>query len=171
VLDEPTNDLDVATLAALEDMLVESRSTALIVSHDRYFLDRVATKILAFEGEGEATVYAGNYSDYREQRAARPADLEPAADAQPKKAKRGGSAKGPKLSYKEKRELEGIEGEIERAEAEAAEVDAQLNDPALYAERPNEVPKIMARQEALRAEIDRLMTRWVELEAKSSASS
>jgi ATP-binding cassette subfamily F protein uup len=171
VLDEPTNDLDVATLAALEDMLVESRSTALIVSHDRYFLDRVATKILAFEGEGEATVYAGNYSDYREQRAARPAGVEPAADAQPKKAKRGGLAKGPKLSYKEKRELEGIEGEIERAEAEAAEVDAQLNDPALYAERPNEVPKIMARQEALRAEIDRLMTRWVELEAKSSASS
>jgi len=168
VLDEPTNDLDVATLAALEDMLVESRSTALIVSHDRYFLDRVATKILAFEGEGRATVYAGNYSDYRAQRAARPTDAKPAVDAEPKKAKRGGSPKTPKLSYKEKRELEGIEGEIERAESTVAEVNAELNDPALYAERAEQVPKIIARQEALRAEIDRLMARWMELEAKSS---
>lgn len=171
VLDEPTNDLDVATLSALEDMLVESKSTALIVSHDRYFLDRVTTKILAFEGGGQVTVYAGNYSDYRQQRAARPEEAKTAADAGSKKAKRGASTKGPKLSYKEKRELEGIEGEIERAEAEAAEVDALLNGPALYAERAEEVPDFVGRQEVLRAEIDRLMARWLELEAKKSASS
>ena len=170
VLDEPTNDLDVATLSALEEMLVESKSTALIVSHDRYFLDRVATKILAFEGDGQVTVYAGNYSDYRQQRAARPAETKPAADAESKRAKRGASTRGPKLSYKEKRELEGIEGEIERTEVEAAEVDVLLNDPALYAERAEEVRDIVARQEALRAEIDRLMARWLELEAKKSAS-
>ena len=171
VLDEPTNDLDVATLSALEDMLVESKSTALIVSHDRYFLDRVATKILAFEGDGQVTVYAGNYSDYRQQRAARPTDSKQAAPAESKKARRGASTKGAKLSYKEKRELEGIEGEIERAESDAAEVDALLNDPALYAERAEEVPDIVARQDALRAEIERLMARWLELEAKKSASS
>ncbi|MBW2380906.1 MAG: ABC-F family ATP-binding cassette domain-containing protein, partial [Deltaproteobacteria bacterium] len=76
LLDEPTNDLDVSTLATLEEMLVEGESTALIVCHDRYFLDRVATGILAFEDDGQVTAYAGNYSDYREARAERDATRE-----------------------------------------------------------------------------------------------
>ena len=168
VLDEPTNDLDVATLAALEDMLVESNSTALIVSHDRYFLDRVATKILAFEGNCRVTAYAGNYSDYREQRTARQADMKRGSDKSAKKDKGGSAAKGQKLSYKEKQQLQRITGEIERAEREAAEVETLLNDPALYADRAEEVPGIVARQGQLQLEIEQMMTRWMELESKAA---
>ncbi len=168
VLDEPTNDLDVATLAALEEMLVQSGSTALIVSHDRYFLDRVATKILAFEGDGRVIAYAGNYSDYRDQRAARQAESKLSADRSPQKQKGGPSPKGQKLSYKEKQELQKLVAGIERAETKAAEVEALLNDPALYAERAEEVPSIVARQGELQAELDRMMTRWMELESKAA---
>ena len=168
VLDEPTNDLDVSTLAALEEMLVESNSTALIVSHDRYFLDRVATKILAFEGAGRVVAYAGNYSDYRDQRSARQTDRKRSADKSPPKPKGGSAAKVQKLSYEEKQELRQLVGDIERAEEQVAEVEALLNDPALYADRAEEVPAIVARQGDLQVEIDRMMTRWMELESKAA---
>jgi ATP-binding cassette subfamily F protein uup len=168
VLDEPTNDLDVATLSALEEMLVESRSTALVVSHDRYFLDRVATKILAFERDGGVTLYAGNYSDYREQSAALQAQSKRRAEKPSKKSKMASRANAPKLSYKEKQELERIVGEIERVEAELVEVNAQLNEPSLYAERADEVPAILERQSELQGALDAKMERWIELEAKAS---
>jgi len=168
VLDEPTNDLDVATLASLEEMLVQSNSTALIVSHDRYFLDRVATKILAFEGDGRVIAYAGNYSDYRGQRATRQAVTKRSVDKGSRKPKASSANKGQKLSYKEKLELEQITGDIERAEQEAAQVEALLNDPTLYAERVEEVPSIVARQRELHDDIDRMMARWMELESKAA---
>jgi len=168
VLDEPTNDLDVSTLSALEEMLVESNSTALIVSHDRYFLDRVANKILAFEGGCRVVAYAGNYSDYREQRNAAQIDGKRGTEKGPKAPKTSSAVKVQKLSYKEKQELESIVGEIERAEREAAEAEALLNDPMLYADRAAQVPAIVARQAELRAQVDRLMSRWIELEAKSN---
>jgi len=168
ILDEPTNDLDVATLAALEDMLVQSNATSLIVSHDRYFLDRVATKILAFEGDGRVVAYSGNYSDYREQRAARPRAAAQPVDKRAKRQKDRSASQAQKLSYKEKLELGRIVAEIEQAEARAAEIDALLNDPDLYADRAEEVPAIVARQRELRDEIDRMMARWVELEGKTA---
>lgn len=149
-------------------MLVESNTTALIVSHDRYFLDRVATKILAFEGDGRVIAYAGNYSDYRDQRVARQATTKRSADKIPKKPKGRPSTKAQKLSYKEKLELERITGDIERAEKEAAEVEALLNDPALYADRAEAVPSIVARQRELHDEIDEMMARWMELESKAA---
>jgi len=170
VLDEPTNDLDVATLAALEEMLVASASTALIVSHDRYFLDRVATKILAFEGAGRTIVYAGNYSDYRDQRTERSPANKRAPDEKPKAPKDDFKPQAQKLSYKEKIELGRIVVEIEQAEAKAAEIDALLNDPTLYAERAEEVPTIVARRRELHDEIERMMSRWVDLEARSDQS-
>ncbi|MGB8331852.1 MAG: ABC-F family ATP-binding cassette domain-containing protein [Polyangiales bacterium] len=170
VLDEPTNDLDVATLSALEEMLVASDSTALVVSHDRYFLDRVATRIVALEGAGRAVVYAGNYSDYRDQRAAHPRVAKQTIDRSEKPQRDGAAPKTRKLSYKEKLELRRIVAEIEEAEARAAEIDALLNDPALYADRPEEVPAILVRQRALQEEIERMMNRWVELEAKSAGT-
>ncbi len=168
VLDEPTNDLDVATLAALEEMLVRSDSTALIVSHDRYFLDRVATKILAFEGDGRVVAYVGNYSDYRDQRATRQAQSKRSTGKSPQTPKGSATANGQKLSFKEKKELQELMGRIEHAETEAAEVDTLLSDPALYAQRAEEVPAIVARQGELREEIDRMMARWVELESKGA---
>jgi len=170
VLDEPTNDLDVATLAALENMLVESNATALIVSHDRYFLDRVATKILAFEGAGRVIAYAGNYSDYREQRTSLPPTPKQTIEESPNKARAASTSKAQKLSYKERLELGRIVAEIEQAEARAAEIEALLNDPALYAERAAEVPAIVARQRELQEEIDQMMARWMELEARNAGT-
>ena len=168
VLDEPTNDLDVSTLATLEEMLVEGESTALIVCHDRYFLDRVATGILAFEGDGQVTAYAGNYSDYRERRAERDATRERPVPAVDKPGKCHAAPKPRKLSYKEKIELEEVVGLIERAETSAAEIEATLSDPKLYAERASEVPAIVERQRAIQEDLERLMSRWMELEAISA---
>ena len=168
VLDEPTNDLDVSTLATLEEMLVEGESTALIVCHDRYFLDRVATGILAFEDDGQVRAYAGNYSDYRERRAERDAARERPIPTTDKPEKRRATPKPRKLSYKEKIELEEIVGSIEQAETSAAEVEATLSDPKLYAERASEVPALVERQRKIQEELERLMSRWVELEAISA---
>ncbi|MGB5284848.1 MAG: ATP-binding cassette domain-containing protein, partial [Polyangiales bacterium] len=168
LLDEPSNHLDIEATEWLEDFLLESSAAMIVVSHDRYFLDRVATKILAFEGDGRVIAYAGNYSDYRDQRAARQAESRRNADRSPQKPKGGSSAKGQKLSYKEKQELHKLVAGIERVETQAAEVEALLNDPALYAERAEEVPAIVARQGVLQAELDRMMTRWMELESKAA---
>ncbi|MEM8605745.1 MAG: ABC-F family ATP-binding cassette domain-containing protein [Myxococcota bacterium] len=170
VLDEPTNDLDVATLSSLEQMLVDGGSTALIVCHDRYFLDRVATAVLAFGPDGQVTRYAGNYSEYREAAEARtkppkaattPTNDEPATSDAPSAPR--------KLSYKEKQELNGIEAEIEAAETRVAEIETALNDPALYAERSTEVPELVDAAKNAREELERLMARWVELEARRDA--
>ena len=166
VLDEPTNDLDVSTLAALEQMLVEGETTALIVCHDRYFLDRVATGILAFEEDGQVTAYAGNYTDYRVGRSARDAARKRASPVVDKLEKRGTSPKPRKLSYKEKVELEQIVASIEQAETSAAEIESTLNDPTVYAERASEVPAIVERQRELQEELERLMSRWMELEER-----
>ena len=168
LLDEPTNDLDVSTLATLEEMLVEGESTALIVCHDRYFLDRVATGILAFEDDGQVTAYAGNYSDYREARAARDASRERTSPAVAKAEKRRTAPKPRKLSYKEKIELEEIVGLIEQAETRATEIETTLSDPATYAERASEVPVIVEGQREVQEELERLMSRWMELEAISA---
>jgi ATPase subunit of ABC transporter with duplicated ATPase domains len=112
--------------------------------------------------------YAGNYSDYREQRSAAQPETKRGTEKGIKPPKTSSPVRAQRLSYKEKQELETIVGEIERTESEAAEVEALLNDPTLYADRAEQVPAIVARQGELRAQVDRLMTRWMELEAKSN---
>lgn len=173
VMDEPTNDLDVATLGALESMLVELGATALVVTHDRWFLDRVATSILAFEGDGRVTLYPGNYETFRrlsaEARAARQAEPavreeRPRAESVPVKP----SAKKKALSYAEEKELAGLPDAIERAEESVNALEQKLADPSTYAESGAEVPQLVAELEAARAEVARLMTRWEELEAKKA---
>jgi ATP-binding cassette subfamily F protein uup len=168
VLDEPTNDLDVSTLATLEEMLVEGQSTALIVCHDRYFLDRVATGILAFEEDGQVTAYAGNYSDYREGRDARGAARDAPSPRSHKPEIRETTPKPRKLSYREKIELGELLASIDRAEAGAAEIESTLSDPTLYAERASEVPAIVEQQRELQEQLEQLMSRWMELEAIST---
>ena len=178
LLDEPTNDLDVTTLAALEEMLVEYAGSALVISHDRWFLDRVATSILAFSGDGRVELHAGNYSDYRERMLARkyaepagPRTREPSRT----EARRGRGAADTgsrKLSYKESRELEGLLDLIEAAESEATRLEGELADPALY--RGDESgSEIAARKRALaeaRARADALTERWEELETRREAA-
>ena len=139
LLDEPTNDLDVSTLAALEAMLVDFSGSAIIVSHDRWLLDRVATSILAFEGNGRVELYVGNYSDYRERvearreatprRSAKRAALPPVATGDVSEAE---ASSARKLSYNEKRELEDLPAAIDEAEAEATRLESTLADPETY---------------------------------------
>jgi len=168
LFDEPTNDLDVQTLGAVEEMLVEQDAAALIVTHDRYFLDRVATSILAFEGDARVVRYVGGYSDYRRLRDQAVAD-EPseaatddpaiASDEAPRAKKKG-------LTYGEEIELGEILSKIEAAEAEVSRLEAELADPDLYVARGAEVPALNAALDAARLEAEALITRWEALEEK-----
>jgi ABC transport system ATP-binding/permease protein len=172
VLDEPTNDLDLPTLGALEDGLVHFAGCALIVSHDRWFLDRVATAILAFEGDGKVTLYEGSYSFYAERRP-RPAERTERDRARRDSRDERAAARpaGPrKLTFKEARELEAIEGTIAAAETRVGELEAQLSDPGVFKDRPTEVPALIAGLDAARAEVERLFARWQELDAIHRAS-
>jgi ATP-binding cassette subfamily F protein uup len=175
VLDEPTNDLDLVTLGVLEEALQEFPGCALVVSHDRWFLDKVATAILAFEGDGRVVLYEGDYSSWAARRAASAATTAsapaPAPPTTPTPAARAtGQPAAPaakRLSFKEKEELKGIEAAILAAEARVEELQGALNDPAVYKARAAEVPAMVAALEAARAEVDRLYARWQELEARA----
>jgi ATP-binding cassette subfamily F protein uup len=163
VLDEPTNDLDLMTLGVLEEALAAFPGCALVVSHDRWFLDRVATGILAFEGDGRVGFYEGSCSDYLARRA--PAAAPPTPPPPPRPAPPPAAARPRKRSFKEQRELEGVEALIEAAEGQVATLEARLQDPALYASRAAEVPALVAELEAARREVERLYARWQELDA------
>jgi ATP-binding cassette subfamily F protein uup len=184
VLDEPTNDLDLVTLNVLERLLLDFDGSVLLVTHDRYFLDKVATSILAFEGNGRAVRYPGNYAMYRRLKeqaeragAAGPAAAGARAGATP--AARSGAesvsrsrpaaptlAKRPgRLGFKEQRELDGMEAAIQQAEARQAAAEAALADPATYQRGGAAVAALRAELGAAGAEVERLYTRWQELEA------
>jgi len=169
VLDEPTNDLDLPSLRMLEEALADFDGAVLVVSHDRYFLDRICDQIVAFE-EGTVFVQPGNYSYYLEkkrERDARQAALwTPPASAQIQApAAKPKSARPRKLSFKEQRELDGMEAAILAAETRAAELEATLNDPAFHAMRSRETPELVRELETGKAEIARLYDRWQELSA------
>ena len=161
VLDEPTNDLDLGSLRMLEEALAAFDGTVLVVSHDRYFLDRICDRIVAFE-EGGIHAQPGNFSYYLEGKKARESRYasqafskksEPTAKSSPKR----------KLGYREKEELEGMEDTILEAEKSAAELEALLNDPDFHAMRSTEVPAVVSKLKEQRREIDRLYARWEEL--------
>ncbi len=175
ILDEPTNDLDLLTLGSLETALCAFPGCALVVSHDRWFLDRVATGILAFEGEGRVVFHEGDYSAYEARRkeqlaaAARPARAAPPAPpARPERAKR---VEGPrKLSFKERLELDAIEATLTTAEARVAELEATLSDPSLFKDRGAEVPTLIADLDAARTAVEQVYARWAELDAIAAAA-
>lgn len=169
VLDEPTNDLDVETLDLLQELLDNYDGTVLLVSHDRDFLDRVATQTIAMEGNGQAVAYAGGWSDYRSQRAP---DAVPAAEkAKPAKAAKPKQEQKPKtgLSFTEKHRLEALPGEMERLEKEIAKLEELMADPELFTREPVKFRKateaLVERQEKLAAAEEE----WLELEEKAEA--
>ncbi len=174
VLDEPTNDLDLQSLRILEEAISDFDGTVIVVSHDRYFLDRVCDQIIAFEEAG-VHVQPGNYSYYLEKRREREqmdrAYLQAAARVEkPAPASKAAATRPRKLSFKETRELETIETDILAAEQEVEELDTTLNDPSFYITRAAEAPGLMAELELARAEVTRLYARWEELEAIKAAS-
>jgi ATP-binding cassette subfamily F protein uup len=181
ILDEPTNDLDLQTLGILEEAILNFDGCVLLVSHDRYFLDRVCDRIIAFEGNGQVTIQEGNYSYYQQKRAenaqrARQSAANAKAFAKPGAgagaAKSGGSAKEParKLKWKEERELEAIEPRIAEAEARIAAIETMYRDPDFYDKHAKEADALEAESAALGSEIEQLFARWEELEAIRKAS-
>ncbi|WP_425090446.1 ABC-F family ATP-binding cassette domain-containing protein [Tropicimonas sp. S265A] len=175
VLDEPTNDLDIETLDLLQELLSEFPGTVLLVSHDRDFIDRVATSTIAMEGDGRAAVYPGGWSDYQAQRGATPAAdaEEKPKSAKPKPAKPSKSA-GPTasgLSFTETHRLEALPAQIERLEAEISKLEEFLSDPDLFTKEPVKFKKateaLVERQTALAAAEEE----WLMLEEKAAEAS
>ncbi len=170
ILDEPTNDLDLSTLQILEEGLAEFGGCVLVVSHDRWFLNRVCTHILAFEDDGRVELNVGDYDYYLEKK--RTLAKAPVSEIAKPVAKPAATqaARARKLSYKEQQELDGIEAVILTAEGEAAEIEKTLHDPTFYATRSREFPEWEAKLEAKKANIASLYARWEGLEAVRAAS-
>ena len=160
VLDEPTNDLDIETLDLLQELLDGYDGTVLLVSHDRDFLDRVATTTIAMEGRGQATVYAGGWTDYMAQRADSASDgaataKQPGGKAAATPPKKDARKSASKMSFKEKHRLETLPDEIARLEDEIAKLESLLADADLFRRDPDKFNKateaLGARQAALSA--------------------
>ena len=167
VLDEPTNDLDLETLDLLEEMLSDYPGTVLVVSHDRDFLDRVATSVVVAEGEGVWTEYAGGYSDMVAQRG-----FGVAAPEAPAKVARGGRTVAmaaiaqtkAKLSFKQKHALDTLPRQIAGHTAEIARLNALLADPKLYARDPKAFADASAKLTAAETAKAKAEDEWLELE-------
>ncbi len=164
ILDEPTNDLDMDTLDLLEEMLADFEGTLILVSHDRDFLDRVVTSVIAVEGNGRVEEYPGGYSDYARQR---PKDPTPErASARPSVPEAKAPRAITKLSYKENRELEELPARIEALLGEIEGLEGKLADPAFYGTDPARYAAAAARLETARHELAAGEERWLELEMK-----
>ncbi len=168
VLDEPTNDLDVETLDLLQELLDDYDGTVLLVSHDRDFLDRVATTTIAMEGNGRATVYAGGWSDYIDQRGDVFVKKEEKTKSNKLKVKPETAPKSG-LTFSEKHRLEKLPAEIERLEAEIAKLEELMSDPELFTREPVKFQKateaLVERQNKLSAAEEE----WLTLEEKAEA--
>ena len=180
VLDEPTNDLDMETLDLLQEVVAEYDGTILIVSHDRDFLDRTVTAILAFEGDGKVSAHAGGFSDYLGRRTAAATRRAAREEARKGGAKSAGKAaakpntkpvgnRTAKLSFKDQHALDTLPGEIEALEAEIARLEGRLADPELFAKNPEKFTAAADRLAAARTEKDEKELRWLEAAEKAEA--
>ena len=162
MLDEPTNDLDIQTLTILEDYLDDFPGAVIAVSHDRYFLDRMADKIFAFEGNGQLRQYAGGYSDYQDKRLlTEAAGSQKTGRVETKKPMDSGEVKKTrKFTFNEQREYEQIDDAVAEAERRLQEAVAQLDAAGSDFEL---LQKLVGRQTALEVELDRLLERWTHL--------
>lgn len=165
VLDEPTNDLDIATLQILEEYLQDFKGCVIVVSHDRYFMDKVVDHLLVFKGEGEIDDFPGNYSEYREWKSLREQEEQQERELYKKesattKQNTWGGEKKRKLSFKEKQEMQQLEADIEKLEAEKAEIESALCSGTLSVDDLTEKSK---RLPVLSEELDTKSMRWLEL--------
>ncbi|WP_010415961.1 ABC-F family ATP-binding cassette domain-containing protein [Anaerophaga thermohalophila] len=165
ILDEPTNDLDILTLNVLEDYLQQFDGCVLVVSHDRYFLDKVTDHLFIFERNGTIKDFPGNYTDYREQMAKELQEKRAATSAgqQPKKQKPARLPNKNKLTFKEKKEMESLEQQIEKLEDQKKELEDQLNSGSLSGD---ELLKTSSTLGNLMKELDKCEMRWLELSEK-----
>jgi len=170
VLDEPTNDLDIETLDLLQELLDDYDGTVLLVSHDRDFLDRVASTTIAMEGDGHATTYAGGWSDYRAQRGRdEAAPMERKLDKTEGKAAKSKQEKSPKLSFTDKHRLEELPGVIARLEAEIGKLEGLLADADLFTREPVKFKKATEALSARQAALAQAEEEWLTLAEKAEA--
>lgn len=165
ILDEPTNDLDIQTLTILEDYLDRFDGIIIVVSHDRYFLDRIVNRIFSFEGQGVVRQFEGGYSDYLIRK-----ELEKEPEEQPKEAKKEKSQaskatwkqreKKLKFSYKEQKEFETIDEDIEKLETKIESLDEEM---AKNATNSVKLRELMEKKEEAEAQLEEKMERWVYL--------
>ena len=166
LLDEPTNDLDIPTLIALEEYLDDFAGALIVVSHDRYFLDRTIDNVFRFEGDGVIREYAGDYSAYLEYKEREELEKteEKKAASQPKTNQKS-QGESRKLTFKEKRELETLETDIAAAEKRQAEIENELN---LYASEAGKVHELFTEQQKLTEKLEKDLDRWTELAEKET---
>ncbi len=172
ILDEPTNDLDIVTLQILEEYLMSFKGCLIIVSHDRYFMDKVVDHLLVFEGDGKVRDFPGNYTIYREWKTEEDKKQKSEEKIQPKSQSNSSSLtpnssqntssqnRKRKLTFNEKREMEQLEKDIERLEAEKAELESALSSGTISVD---EITTISKRLPLLNEELDEKSMRWLEL--------
>lgn len=177
ILDEPTNDLDLSSLRILEESLIQYDSAMIVVSHDRYFLNRVCNHIIAFEPDSdELQTTIGDYDYYlmkKKERMAKSPDSNSTASPSPRKQPAPQQKKNSlkKLSYMEERELKLLDSDIPAAENAVHALEAQFNDPTLFSERPKDVPRIQKELEEAKKTLEHLYERWEFLENKKEQNS
>ena len=163
VLDEPTNDLDIVTLQILEEYLQDFPGCVIVVSHDRYFMDKVVDHLLVFKGQGEIKDFPGNYTQYREwekMEASKPSETSTTTQAAPSNKQSYRHDDRRRLSFKEKRELEQLEKDIAALEAEKKQIEEALCGGITSVE---EITKLSKRLPVLNDELDEKSMRWLEL--------
>ncbi|MCR8666378.1 ABC-F family ATP-binding cassette domain-containing protein [Aestuariibaculum sp. M13] len=161
ILDEPTNDLDIVTLNVLESFLMDFPGCIIVVSHDRYFMDKVVDHLLVFKGDGEIEDFPGNYTDYRVYEDSQPAEPTVTEDKKEKKSWKQNEAN--KLSYNEEKELKNIESKLNSLAYDKKEMEAKFNNPDLTQDEINELSlKLQDIIDAIEAKEER----WFELSSK-----
>lgn len=161
ILDEPTNDLDIVTLNVLEDFLLDFPGCLLVVSHDRYFMDKIVNHLFVFQGEGNVEDFPGNYSDYRDYEASSPAVETTVSDSNGASGQKQNEAN--KLSYNEQKEFKSVESKIRSLELDKKALEAKFHDASLNQDQINKL------SEELQDIINKIATkeaRWFELSEK-----
>ncbi|MCF1191251.1 ABC-F family ATP-binding cassette domain-containing protein [Mangrovimonas sp. AS39] len=159
ILDEPTNDLDIVTLNVLEDFLLDFPGCLIVVSHDRYFMDKIVDHLLVFKGEGEIDDFPGNYTDYRVYEDSRPQETE--SDKKEKKEWKKDS--NSKLSYNEQKEFNNLESKIKALEKDKLELESQFHDTSLT---NDQIQELSQKLQSLLDDIEEKELRWLELSEK-----
>ena len=166
VLDEPTNDLDIETLDLLQEQLFDFPGTVLIISHDRNFIDNIATQTYVFEGNGKVQEYIGGYQDYLRQRA-NGSNEKPAqpnqSKVEPVKSTPQQSTKN-KLSFNEQYELKNLPQEIEKLEADLEKINAQMMEAGFYQQEADVVQRITQEHKTISEILEQKYQRWDILE-------